>query len=70
MDRLVELTTDLTNILRDLREEVQRRELDRASASLAWLDEAAFWLKFDLARAYSMEPEPVPFSYVPADLRT
>ena len=69
MDRLVELTTDLTNVLRELREEVQRRELDRVSASLAWLDEAAFWLKYDLARAYSSEPEAVPFAYVPANLR-
>ena len=69
MDRLVELTTDLTNTLRDLREEVQRRELDRVSASLAWLDEAAYWLKSELARAYSMEPEPVPFTFIPANLR-
>ena len=69
MDRLVELTTDLTNTLRDLREEAERRDLDRLSASLAWLDEATFWLKYDLARAYSMEPDPVLFSYVPANLR-
>jgi hypothetical protein len=69
MDRLVELTTDLTTTLRDLREELRRRDLERVSASLAWLDEAAFWLKYELARAGSSEPESVPFTYIPANLR-
>ena len=69
MDRLAELAAELSTVLAQLREEANAGELRQLAAPLAWLDEANGWLKYELVRAYSPERDPVPFTYIPADLR-
>ena len=69
-DRLAELTADLTRLLEELRQESCRRDLRELAAPLAWLDEANRWLKYEMSRAYGTERrDPVPFTYIPVDLR-
>jgi hypothetical protein len=71
MDRLADLAADLDRILRELREESERREFKRLAAPLAWLDEANGWLRHELARALQSDPvapDPVPFTFIPASL--
>ena len=70
MDRLSELANDLTKVLADLRQEADMRDLRQLAAPLAWLDEANCWLRYELARGRNpVEREPVPFTYIPVDLR-
>jgi hypothetical protein len=70
MDRLSELAADLTKILAELRDEADQHNLHQLAAPLAWLDEANGWLRYELARVYAAgEREPVPFTYIPVDLR-
>lgn len=69
MDRLAELANDLTAILAELREEASRNDLRQLAAPLAWLDESNGWLRYELARACSPKRDPVPFTYVPVELR-
>lgn len=70
MNRLSELATDLTNVLADLRQEADTRDLRQLAAPLAWLDEANCWLRYELARVRDPAVrEPVPFTYIPVDLR-
>ena len=69
MDRLAELAAELNNLLGQLHEEASRRDVHQLNPPLAWLDEANGWLKYELARLYSLERDPVPFTYIPTDLR-
>lgn len=69
MDRLAELATELNTILTQLHEEAAQRNLCRLNPPLAWLDEANGWLKYELVRLYSPDRDPVPFTYIPVDLR-
>jgi hypothetical protein len=69
MDRLAELANDLSVILAELREEASRSNLRQLAAPLAWLDESNGWLRYELARARSPQRAPVPFTYVPVELR-
>jgi hypothetical protein len=69
MDRLAELAAELNTVLTQLHEEAARRDLHQLNPPLAWLDEANGWLKYELARLYALERDPVPFTYVPVDLR-
>ncbi len=70
MDRLAQLALDLSNTLEELRGEAHRRNLPELIVPLAWLEEANCWLKYELARGHgAAERDPVPFTYIPADLR-
>ena len=69
MDRLTELAAELNSVLTQLQEEASRRDLRELNPPLAWLDESNSWLKYELARLYSVERDPVPFTYIPLDLR-
>ncbi|MEX2247572.1 MAG: hypothetical protein WEC75_12910 [Dehalococcoidia bacterium] len=70
MDRLAELSMDLSEALERLREEALGRDLRRVLVPLAWLDEANGWLRYELERCTEADPrDPVPFTYVPVHLR-
>jgi hypothetical protein len=70
MDRVSELSHDLTTILAQLREEANRTDLTELAAPLSWLDEANRWLNYELLRARTPSMrEPVAFSFVPTHLR-
>jgi hypothetical protein len=70
MDRLAELSHELTSVLAELRDEANRRDLARLAAPLHWLDEAERWLNYEIVRQYApSDRDPVPFTYVPAHLR-
>ena len=69
MDRLTELDAELTRILDEIAFEVERRGARDLAAPVAWLYEARGWLQYELARARSGEPNSVPFTYVPLELR-
>lgn len=69
MDRLAELAAELNSILTQLHEEASRRDVKQLNPPLAWLDEANGWLKYELVRLYALERDPVPFTYIPVDLR-
>lgn len=69
MDRLAELAAELNSILAQLHEEASRRDVRQLNPPLAWLDEANGWLKYELVRLYTLERDPVPFTYIPVDLR-
>lgn len=69
MDRLTELAAELNAVLTQLQEEASRRNLRELNPPLAWLDESNSWLKYELARLYSVERDPMPFTYIPVDLR-
>ena len=69
MDHLTELAAELNSVLTQLQEEASRRDLRELNPPLAWLDESNSWLKYELARLYSVERDPVPFTYIPLDLR-
>ncbi len=70
MERLAELSADLKRTLDELHAEAMRRNVREVNAPLAWLDEANRWLAFELDRLYGGGPrDPVPFTYIPADLR-
>lgn len=68
--RLDELSTELTALLEEIREEAARREIRELQAPLDWLDEANAWLSYELARlSGALPPEAVPFTYIPIELR-
>ncbi len=69
MDRLIELAAELSSVLTQLQEEASRRDVRELNPPLAWLDESNSWLKYELARLYSVERDPMPFTYIPVDLR-
>ncbi len=69
MDRLAELSSQLNAILTQLHEEALRRDLHQLNPPLSWLDEANGWLKYALVRLNSLDRDPVPFTYIPIDLR-
>lgn len=69
MNRLAELSAELNSILAQIHDEALRRDLPQLNPPLAWLDEANGWLKYELARLYALERDPVPFTYIPVDLR-
>lgn len=70
MDRLNQLTHDLTTTLTQLREGACRRDLPQFAAPLSWLDEANRWLNYELARLQTPAMrEPVPFTFVPTHMR-
>lgn len=71
MDRLAELSLELTAIIDDLQAEAVRRNVRELRAPLEWLAEAQRWLDYELARIDGSAParEAVPFTYIPIDLR-
>ena len=70
MDRLAELTTNLTALLEELKREVDDHEARGLLTPIAWLEEANGWLKYELTRFYNPERrDPVPFTYIPVDMR-
>jgi hypothetical protein len=70
MDRLTQLSLDLTALLTEIRDEANRRDLTAMAAPLSWLDEANGWLNYELARAQTPSlREPVAFTFVPTHLR-
>jgi len=69
MDHLAELAAELNTVLAQLHEEAGRRGLRELNPPLAWLDESYGWLRYELARLNSIERDPVPFTYIPVDLR-
>ncbi len=70
MDRLTELSDRLSNVLTDLRDEANRRDLEQLAPPLAWLDEAHRWLRYEMVRATAPVPgDVVPFAYVAVDFR-
>jgi hypothetical protein len=69
MDRLAQLSADLTILLRELREEAVKRDMPQLTAPLAWLDEANGWLRYELVRSCCQERDPVPFTYIPVEMR-
>ena len=70
MDHLTQLSIDLSSVLDELRQEAAQRDLRRLAAPLAWLDEANGWLRYELERStHPGTRDPVPFTYIPADLR-
>ena len=70
MDRLTELSADLKRTLDELNDEAIRRNVRELMPPLAWLDEANRWLAFELDRLHGgASHDPVPFTYIPVDLR-
>jgi hypothetical protein len=70
MDRLAQLSNELTTILDELQREAATRDVRELMAPLAWLDEANGWLNYELLRiADPTRREPVPFTYIPVSLR-
>ena len=74
MDRLAELSADLKRTLDELNDEAIRRNVRELMPPLAWLDEANRWLTFELDRlhggiASERVHDPVPFTYIPVELR-
>lgn len=70
MDRLSQLTYDLSVTLAELREEACSRDLPQFAAPLSWLDEASAWLNYELVRLQTPAlREPVAFSFVPTHMR-
>lgn len=70
MDRLVELTTHLSETLEQLHAEARARDARELMAPLAWLDEANSWLRYELECADSpARRSDVHFTYIPVELR-
>jgi hypothetical protein len=70
MDRLTELSAQLSTLLTEIDQEARRRGARELMAPLAWLAEADGWLEYELARRGSSAPvDPVPFTYVPLETR-
>jgi len=68
MDRLSELSLELSKLLDEIRAEAAGQEAELL-APLAWLDEAHAWLLHELESARTGRREPVPFTYIPFELR-
>ena len=68
MDRLIQLDVELSRLLDELAEEVERRDARNLAAPLAWLAEAHGWLRYELSRGADKR-EAVPFTYVALELR-
>jgi len=70
MDRLADLAQQLSATLDELQAIAAQSDQRQLMAPLAWLDEANGWLRYEIARlAQPGIREPVPFSYIPANLR-
>ncbi len=70
MDRLSELSADLTTLIKQLQAEAMQRNVRELLAPLAWLDEAHSWLNYELAQLNgAAQREPVAFTYITIDLR-
>ncbi len=69
MDRITELAAELAILLECLDREVAAADRNDLMPPLAWLDEASQWLRYELARTSSGEPDPVPFTYIPLAYR-
>ena len=69
MDRLDTLAAELTRLIDEIRDEVERLQAREFAAPVAWLGEANGWLRYELERAHAGLREPVPFTYVPLELR-
>lgn len=69
MDRLAELSNQLNAILAELHGEALRHDLPQLNPALSWLDESNSWLKYELTRLNSLDRDPVPFTYIPIELR-
>jgi hypothetical protein len=70
MDRLAQLSSELTALLDELRQEAAARDARELMPPLAWLTEANGWLAYELARMGDpARREPVPFTYIPISLR-
>ena len=70
MDRLGELSAELSAVLEQLQAEAVQRNVRELMAPLAWLDEANGWLKYEMTRLNGSAPrEAVPFTYIPVQLR-
>jgi hypothetical protein len=70
MDRLAELAADLSSVLDRLHQEASASGARELMAPLSWLDEANGWLRHELTRRYSGDQrDPVPWTYIPVDLR-
>ena len=70
MDRLAQLTLELSVVLDELHKEAARRNVRELMAPLAWLDEANGWLNLELqhSRGHS-RGDAAPFVYIPVELR-
>jgi hypothetical protein len=70
MDRLTALSNEISSILDQLHQEAASNGARELMAPLNWLDEANGWLKYELARRCDTAPrDPVPWTYIPVDLR-
>jgi hypothetical protein len=69
MDRLDTLAADLTRLIDEIRDEVDRQQAREFAAPIAWLGEANGWLQYELDRARHGMRDPVPFTYLPLELR-
>jgi hypothetical protein len=70
MDRFIELSADLRRTLDELNDEAMRRNVRELMPPLAWLDESHRWLEFELDRLHGgVSRDPVPFTFIPVDLR-
>jgi hypothetical protein len=69
MDRLAQLSADLSKILDELQAEATQQDARELMAPLAWLDEAYGWLRHEMEAAQTGRRDPVPFTYIPVQLR-
>jgi hypothetical protein len=70
MDRLAELSSELSSLLEQLQSEANGSNMRELMAPIAWLDEANSWLRYELRRVHGNDArDPVPFTYVPLALR-
>lgn len=70
MDRLVQLTAQLSEVIEQLHTEARDRDARDLMAPLAWLDEANSWLRYEMECADSpARRDGVPFTYIPVGFR-
>jgi hypothetical protein len=70
MDRLAQLSAELSALLDEMQMEANKRDARELMAPLAWLDEAHAWLRYEMAHGYGADArEPVPFTYIPLSMR-
>lgn len=70
MDRLVQLTAHLSEVIEQIHKEARERDARDLIAPLSWLDEANHWLRYEMECTDSpARRDGVPFTYIPVDLR-